>query len=350
MKGLLKTLLVSSSIALAFTAGIPRASAELITWTISGVTFDDGAGTMSGYFVMDTVLGRVVEVSITTTGTNGNNGVPGHAYSMAQYLGGGTQSFSLYDSEHDGNYMSLTFDRPLTSHGTTAYFLTPPSPSFSWEGFIGGPARRVTSGYVTSPAAPAVAEIGVTGIGQNIADGDITPNLADGTDFGSAVRGAAAVSRTFRVSNTGTAALTTSGLTVPAGFSVTNPLSNSIAAGSFDDFTVTLSTGTAGTFAGEISFANNDAGGVDGVENPFNFRITATVVPGPVPLKIDQGSNNVVLSWPVSADAWRLQTTSNLAAPNSWTNVATAPTVADGWNSVVDPIIDAARFYRLVWP
>ena len=204
MSALLKTLLVSSSIALIYTAGVPCASGDNITWTLSGVTFNDGA-TASGYFVMDTVAGRVVELSILTTSTGGNNAVPGHYYTMDQYLGGGTQSFSLYDWEHDQNYFSLTFDRLLTSYGTTASLLTS-----SWEGFIGGPARLVASGYAISPPA-LVAEIGVLGIGQNIADGDSTPSVTDGTDFGSVERGAAAVSHTFRVSNTGAATLTRRG-------------------------------------------------------------------------------------------------------------------------------------------
>ena len=337
------TLLLSSTIAVIYTAGVSCASGENITWTFSGVTFTDG-NTASGSFVMDTVAGRVVEVSILTTGTGGNNGVPGHNYTMDQYSGGGTQSFSLYDWDHDQNYFSLTFDRPLTNYGTTAYFHPT---SQSWEGFFGGPNRFVASGAVTSPG---VAEIGVLGMDQNIADGDSTPSVTDGTDFGRVERGAAAVSRTFRVNNTGTAVLTTSGLTVPAGFTVTGPLSTFIAIGAYDDFTVTLNTNTAGTFAGEVSFANNDAAGGGGVENPFNFRITATVVPVPRALQINLASNSVVLSWLASPDAWRLQATTNLVASNSWAVVTNAPTVADGRISVVDPNIGAAHFYRLVWP
>ena len=74
--------------------------------------------------------------------------------------------------------------------------------------------------------------------------------------------------------NTGTAALTTSGLTVPAGFSIdpTDTLIASIAAGGQDTFKVRLNATTAGTFAGNISFANNDAN-----ENPYNFAIRGVV-------------------------------------------------------------------------
>jgi hypothetical protein len=276
MSGLLKTLLVSSSIALIYTAGVPCASASLIDWTFSGVTFNDGCAA-SGGFTMDTVAGHVVpsSIAIWTTGSGGNNAVTGYHYAIDDYSSSGTQSLFLYASYANQNIFSMTFDRPLTTYGTTAYFHPT---STSWEGFIGGPTRFVTSGAVTSPGIP---EIEVLGSGQNIADGDSTPSVTDGTDFGSVGQGAAAVSHKFRVSNTGTAALTAYGLTVPEGFSVTDPLSIIIQIGSYDDFTVTLSTGAAGTFAGDISFANYDEDGGDGVENPFNFRITGTVVPEP---------------------------------------------------------------------
>jgi len=137
-----------------------------------------------------------------------------------------------------------------------------------------GDGGSTTDTHTVTVTAPLVAEVAVTGDSVDIVDGDSTPSTPDGTDFGSVVQGSSAVSRTFRVSNTGTAALTTSGLTVPTGYSVTDGLASSIAAGGYDDITVALSTGTVGTFAGDLSFTNNDA---DGVESPFNFRITGTV-------------------------------------------------------------------------
>ncbi|MFT3789458.1 MAG: choice-of-anchor D domain-containing protein [Tepidisphaeraceae bacterium] len=107
-----------------------------------------------------------------------------------------------------------------------------------------------------------------------IADGDTTPATTDATDFGSPYVADAAPTKTFTVKNTGTAALTTSALTVPAGFTVTEGLNASIAAGGSDTFTVKLNTTTAGTFAGNVSFANNDSN-----ENPYNFAIKGVVNP-----------------------------------------------------------------------
>jgi hypothetical protein len=155
------------------------------------------------------------------------------------------------------------------------YYLSAASVSHTAGGYVLTAATQADP-----PPDPLVAEVAVTGEGVDIVDGDSTPSALDGTDFGSVVQGSSAVIRTFRVINAGTAALTTSGLTVPTGYIVTDGLAGSIAAGGYDDIAVELSTDTVGTFAGDISFANNDA---DGVENPFNFLITGTVTADPTP-------------------------------------------------------------------
>jgi len=117
-----------------------------------------------------------------------------------------------------------------------------------------------------------VPEITVLGNEVSIADGDVTPSATDGTDFGSAVQGGAAVSRAFTVRNDGTAALTLGAVAVPTGFTLTEGLSGSLAPGASDTFTVRLETTTGGTQAGDLSFATNDSD-----EDPFNFRVTGTV-------------------------------------------------------------------------
>jgi archaellum component FlaG (FlaF/FlaG flagellin family) len=115
---------------------------------------------------------------------------------------------------------------------------------------------------------PTAPEIDVTGI----EDGDTTPDPGDGTDFGSVPQGTSGPTRTYKVSNIGNATLTTSGLSVPSGYTVTDGLSPSIAIGSYDTFTVRLDTSSVGTKSGQISFTNNDSD-----ENPFNFAITGMV-------------------------------------------------------------------------
>ncbi|MCU0917706.1 MAG: choice-of-anchor D domain-containing protein, partial [Planctomycetes bacterium] len=119
----------------------------------------------------------------------------------------------------------------------------------------------------------ALAEITVTGNGYSIADGDSTPSTTDWTSFGSVAQGGTPISQPYRVRNDGSSTLTISSLSVPSGFSITDGLSSSITPGSSDVFTVRLDTAVAGTKTGDIIIGNNDSN-----ENPFNFRITGTVV------------------------------------------------------------------------
>ena len=58
-----------------------------------------------------------------------------------------------------------------------------------------------------------------------IADSDTTPSSTDGTDFGSVGQFATAPTQTFTVYNTGTGPLTLGTPTLPAGYTLTDPLS-----------------------------------------------------------------------------------------------------------------------------
>src|SRR5204862_452033 len=100
----------------------------------------------------------------------------------------------------------------------------------------------------------------------------------DLTDFGGAILSGAAVQHTFTVRNDGGAKLTTSGLSLPAGFTLVEGLSASISPGSSDTFTVQMETTSTGTRTGQISFADNDSD-----ENPFVFSISGTVRLPPAP-------------------------------------------------------------------
>ena len=116
-------------------------------------------------------------------------------------------------------------------------------------------------------------EISVTGLSDNvITDGDSTPTTTDGTDFGSIDQGASAVTRTFKVANSGAATLTTETPTVPTGFTLTEGLSTSIATSGNDTFSVRLDNSVVGVKHGNISFVNNDSD-----YNPFNFAISGVV-------------------------------------------------------------------------
>ncbi len=133
------------------------------------------------------------------------------------------------------------------------------------------PAYRSTGGSALFQVA--LPEITVLGNSLSIADGDTTPDAADHTDFGSVVQGSPGISRTFTVRNDGPEVLTLWEVTVPMGYTLTEALTGNLATGGSDTFTVRLDTMLAGIVSGEISFANGD-----GDENPFNFRVTGTVL------------------------------------------------------------------------
>jgi hypothetical protein len=133
-------------------------------------------------------------------------------------------------------------------------------------------------------------EAEVRGNNLVIADNDTTPSLNDHTDFGVVAVGGSPVYRTFTVRNVGQSALSTSGLVVPSGFTVTQSLLSSIAPGASDTFTVKLNTTAAGAYSGNISFANNDAN-----ENPYNFAIKGSVN-APTAPEVEVRANNVVIA------------------------------------------------------
>ena len=100
----------------------------------------------------------------------------------------------------------------------------------------------------------------------------ITNGQSSAVNFGTVFLNATAPSITFTVSNPGGTALTTSDVSAPSGYTVTDGLAGSIVAGGSDSFTIQLSTSTAGTFSGNVSFTNSAPG-----KSPFTFAITGTV-------------------------------------------------------------------------
>ncbi len=121
----------------------------------------------------------------------------------------------------------------------------------------------------------AAADIAVYGKNNLIANGDVTPVLGDGTDFGSAMPASITVTNSFTITNagadilylTGTPPITLSGptgdFTVSTGSTVTN-----IPAHSSTTFKVLFAPTTTGTRTGLVSMANNVA-----AKNPYSFSI-----------------------------------------------------------------------------
>lgn len=91
--------------------------------------------------------------------------------------------------------------------------------------------------------------------------------------FGEITQGSPDISKTLRLHNDGSTPLTTSSLTMPAGFSVTG-FPQSVPPGTSVDFSVNLlGSVLPGVYFGEVSFQSNDP-----MQNPFSFEVGGSVI------------------------------------------------------------------------
>jgi sugar lactone lactonase YvrE len=126
-------------------------------------------------------------------------------------------------------------------------------------------------------------EIEVFGNAQAIADGDTTPSVADGTDFGGVALGEE-VEHSFTISNTGAVSLTLTGTpaisltsAVTDSFTVVLTPTTPITATGSTTFTLRFAPTALGVVTATVSIANNDAD-----ENPYTFVVQGTggLLPG----------------------------------------------------------------------
>ncbi|HBA85181.1 MAG TPA: hypothetical protein DCZ95_13920, partial [Verrucomicrobia bacterium] len=122
---------------------------------------------------------------------------------------------------------------------------------------------------------PEIAVLGTNG--ATIVDGDATPNTADGTDYGSVRATGATVDRIFTVTNSGTMALTISGVTTngtnPSDFIVTGSPASTVAAGAKTTFTVRFDPVALGARSAVIHVLSDD---VD--ESDYTFTVQGSGV------------------------------------------------------------------------
>ena len=129
--------------------------------------------------------------------------------------------------------------------------------------------------FTVQGTASASPEIDILGNAISIADGDATASATDHTDFGSTAVAGGTLTRTFTISNTGTAALTVGAISFSGAnasdFSVTTAPASSVAASGSTTFVVTFDPSASGVRNATISIVNND-----GNENPYDFAISGT--------------------------------------------------------------------------
>lgn len=195
----------------------------------------------------------------------------------------GSSCYTLNDVHGAGAQRSDPKSGSATSYplgtactGGTAYGNGPQGDVIRVNNYV----RLVRTAASTTTTAPEI----------QVADG--TADIVDGTgsvNFGSTTVGTA-VTKTFTVKNSGTASLTLSAPTLPAGFALASSFGTStVAAGGSTTFAVKLSATAAGSYSGKISFANNDAD-----ENPFDFTVSGTVISASPEIQVFSGTTELL--------------------------------------------------------
>lgn len=255
----------------------PPASPQM---TVTGNSLLIGAAQAPAFEGNHTDFGDLVEgdPSVSRVFTIANDGTADLLVSFLQAPAGFTVTEGLTATIAPSASDTFTVELPTTTVGLFTGFV---SFLHNDPGYPGAnPFTFEVVGEVTSPPPPppTVADIGVTGNGASIFDGDATASATNHTAFGTTVQSGGTITRTFTITNVGGSDLTLSSLTVPTGFTVVEGISATIVASATDTFQVRLDDSVVGEKTGEISFTTNVTG-----KNPFNFAISGTVSPPPPP-------------------------------------------------------------------
>ena len=230
-------------------------------------------------------------VTASFSGGNGGNGRSNQNGSNNQAGGGGGGS-AFFDGDGNDGSNGGSSNSTATAGGTgtgaggvgAAADGNPGSANGGFPG--GGGGGRGEGGSVTAAHNGANGRVIITWIVSNpeinlqggnpytnIVSGDTTPTTTEGSDFGAQLVASGAATRTFRIQNLGTTALTIGDISfsgaAAADFSVTTAPSSSVAANGNTEFIVTFNPSAIGTREAIISIINND---VD--ENPYTFSLT----------------------------------------------------------------------------
>ncbi|MGJ8726425.1 MAG: choice-of-anchor D domain-containing protein [Roseibacillus sp.] len=196
-------------------------------------------------------------------------------------------------------------------------------------------------------------EIRVTSNSGNIAisNGDPSPRVVDGTDFGTPTVGDASLIRTFIIHNDGDADLEIFGLTVNNALYL-NTTPSTVPAGQQRPFNITLSPDVSGVQDGVVSIFNNDT-----TASSYTFAITADIQPATGSLAITEfeitGSNANVTFTSIPGSTYSIKKSTTLES-GSWNTVpgqgnivgsATPQTI--NLLNVIDPIADPKAYFRL---
>jgi Abnormal spindle-like microcephaly-assoc'd, ASPM-SPD-2-Hydin/Protein of unknown function (DUF1573) len=203
----------------------------------------------------------------------------------------------------------LTYDPNIVAvHGATITITSnaAAAPSFTFnvrgEGIV-----------AAAPARPEIDLFGGDALDVSISSGDLTPRRADSTDFLQAEAGTPVV-KTFRIRNSGTAALNIASAAATGTGSISG-VAASIPAGGSDDFTVTINRQNSGTANVTVTIQSNDAN-----EASYTWLVTLEVLPATSVLALTEfaltGTDAALTFTSVPGRTYRVASTPDLSV---WT-------------------------------
>ena len=74
---------------------------------------------------------------------------------------------------------------------------------------------------------------------------------------------------------------------------------------------------------------------------------TVALIGSPLPFTALRGDNGTILTWPTNAPGFTLQSTTDLTAPASWSDVTNSPGLLGAQWAVTNPFASGAQYFRL---
>jgi len=118
-----------------------------------------------------------------------------------------------------------------------------------------------------------------------------------------------------------------------------------------------LSASKSGTYQGTVAAKTGDVidlavGPGGGYATTRDATLVSAVIsllalPDSPVLQVERTGDGLTLYWPVAAEGFVLQDTTNLAAPDSWADVPQTPVVVNQRNTVTEDTAPGPRFFRL---
>ena len=292
-----KIVTVNAAPAITFNATPPMlnglSSSSALIWTTIGATgarIDQGLGTVAAAGGT-TNVSPMVNTTYTLTATNTHGAATAQVTVYAQ----GSPSINMQPASAIVTQgMTATFTAAATGTAPLQYqwllngtnidgainaSYTTPATTLSDDGSVFSIVVSNAIGSVTGNGAlltviGSAPHFTIAGMGNPIANGDSTPGVADGTDFGNLNIAAAAITNTFTIANLGAAMLYLTGdtpiaLTGDPAFTLnTVGLTTNIAGRTSTRFGIVFAPTTTGPKTAVVTIANNDTDNA-----PFIFSI-----------------------------------------------------------------------------